>query len=68
MKISVELSREKVKKEIDLEEGSTVLDLLKKLKLKPDTIIVMNNNMPIPDDDILHDNQSLSIITVSSGG
>jgi len=68
VKISVELSREKVKKEIDLEEGSTVLDLLKKLKLKPDTIIVMNNNMPIPDDDILHDNQSLSIITVSSGG
>ena len=68
MKISVELSREKVKKEIDLEEGSTVLDLLKKLKLKPDTIIVMNNNMPIPDDDVLHDNQNLSIITVSSGG
>jgi len=68
VKISVELSREKVKKEIDLEEGSTVLDLLKKLKLKPDTIIVMNNNMPIPDDDVLHDNQNLSIITVSSGG
>jgi sulfur carrier protein ThiS len=68
VKISVELSREKEKKEIDLEEGSTVLDLLKKLKLKPDTIIVMNNNMPIPDDDFLQDNQKLSIITVSSGG
>ena len=68
MKISVELSREKEKKEICLENGSTVMDLLKKLKLKPDTIIVMNNNMPIPVDDVLKDKQNLSIILVSSGG
>ena len=68
MKISVKLSRKNEIKKVNLEEGSTVLDLLKKLKLKPDTIIVMNNNLPIPDDDILEDKQKLTIIMVSSGG
>ena len=68
MKIRVKLSRKKEIKEINLEKGSTVLDLLKHLKLKPDTIIVMNNNLPIPVDDVLEDKQNLSIIQVSSGG
>jgi sulfur carrier protein ThiS len=68
VKISVKLSRKKEIKEVNLEKGSTVLDLLKQLKLKPDTIIVMNNNLPIPVDDVLEDNQNLSIIQVSSGG
>jgi len=68
VKISVKLSRKNEIKKVNLEEGSTVLDLLKKLNLKPDTIIVMNNNLPIPDDDILEDKQKLTIIMVSSGG
>jgi sulfur carrier protein ThiS len=68
VKISVKLSREKEVKEVNLEEGSLVLDLLKKLKLKPDTIIVLKNNLPIPVDDQLKDKQILSIIMVSSGG
>ena len=68
MKIRVKLSREKEIKEISLEDGSTVLDLLTKLDLKPDIIIVMDDNIPIPIDDKLTDNQNLSIIIVSSGG
>ena len=68
MKISVKLSREKDKKEIDLKEGSTVMDLLKKLSLKPDTLIVISNDKPIPVDEILRDKQNLSIVLVSSGG
>jgi sulfur carrier protein ThiS len=68
VKISVKLSREKETKEIDLKDGSTVMDLLKKLNLKPDTLIVLNNDLPIPVDDVLKDKQNLSIILVSSGG
>jgi sulfur carrier protein ThiS len=68
VKISVKISREKEKKEIDLKEGSAVIDLLKKLNLKPDTLIVLNNNIPIPIDEVLEDKQNLSIILVSSGG
>jgi sulfur carrier protein ThiS len=68
VKISVKISREKEIKEIDLKDGSTVIDLLKKLNLKPDTLIVLNNDLPIPIDDVLKDKQNLSIILVSSGG
>jgi sulfur carrier protein ThiS len=68
VKISVKLSREKEKKEIDIKDGSTVMDLLKELNLKPDTLIVLNNDLPIPVDDLLKDKQNLSIILVSSGG
>ena len=53
---------------INLEKGSTVEHLLKKIKIKPDTIIVMSNNKPIPIDDILKNNQELTIIQVASGG
>jgi len=68
VKINVKILRTKLIKKVNLEKGSTVYDLLKKLNLKPDTIIVMNNNMPIPVDDVLEDEQNLSIIQVSSGG
>jgi sulfur carrier protein ThiS len=68
MKIKVTLSRTKQNRNVDLETGSTVNDLLKKLELKPDTLIVMSNNTPIPIDDVLTDNQEILIIQVSSGG
>lgn len=66
--IKVKLPRTDNTKTITVENHSTVADLLKKLNLKPDTVIVMNNNSPIPIDDTLKNNQELTIIQVSSGG
>ena len=68
MKIKVNLSRINKTKEIQLEEGSTIENLLEKLNLKPDTLIIMNKNMPIPVDSVLNHNQEITIIEVSSGG
>ena len=68
MKIKVKLSRINKIKEVNLEKGSTIEDLLKKINLKPDTLIVMNKDKPIPIDDNLNDSQELTIIQVSSGG
>jgi len=68
VKIRVKLARTNKLEEITLENGSTILELLKKMNLKPDTLIVMNNNRPVPIDDTLKDNQELTIIQVSSGG
>ena len=68
MKIKVKLSRNSTIKELNLETKSTVEDLLKKIGLKPDTLIVMNKGAPIPIDNILKDGQELTIIQVSSGG
>jgi sulfur carrier protein ThiS len=66
--IRVKISRNDKIKEIKINKYSTVLTLLSKLNLKPDTVIVMRDDMPIPIDETLTNNQELSIIQVSSGG
>jgi sulfur carrier protein ThiS len=66
--ISVKLSRPDKIKKIQIENNSTILDLLIKLDLKPDTVIVMRDNSPIPIDEKLENDEDLSIIQVSSGG
>ena len=68
MKIKVKISRTNKEKEIQLEKGSTVLDLLNKLMIKPDTVVVMSNKSPVPIDDNLKDKQEITIIQVFSGG
>jgi len=68
VKIKVKLPRNKQLKEITIKEGSTVEDLLKKINIKPDTIIVMDKNQPVPTDDILNEGQELTILQVASGG
>ena len=68
MKIRVKISRIKDEKEIQLEKGSTVMDLLNNLKFKPDNVVVMSGNTPIPIDDKLKDKQEITIIQVFSGG
>jgi sulfur carrier protein ThiS len=66
--ITVKISRTKETKKIDLEKGSTVEQVLKKINLKPDSVLVIRNNKPIPFDEELNYNQELDIIQVSSGG
>ena len=68
MKIKVNILRKKETKQLNLGNGATVDDVLNKLSFKPDTIIVMSNNLPIPIDNVLEDGQELTIIQVSSGG
>jgi sulfur carrier protein ThiS len=66
--IKVKISRTNKEQEIQMKKGSTVLDLLNKLKIKPDTVVVISNKTPIPIDDNLKEKQELSIIQVFSGG
>ena len=68
MKIYFNLSRTNEKKEIELKEGSTVEDLLKEIEIKPDTVIVIYENNPIPVNSTLVNNQFIKLIQVSSGG
>ncbi|MFW6121207.1 MAG: MoaD/ThiS family protein [Petrotogales bacterium] len=68
MKIKVKILSEDSTEEIDLKSGSKVYDLLKKIHLRPDTLIVLKDSTPIPVDDTLDDGQELSIINVASGG
>ena len=68
MEIKAKISRTKEARKINVEKGSTVGYLLKKIKLNPDMLIVMSGNRPIPVDDVLSEGQELTIIEVSSGG
>ena len=68
MIIRINLSRNNETKDIEVQTGSTVNDVLKKINLKPDTVIVMDKDKPIPIDDVVVDGQDLTILQVSSGG
>ena len=68
MKIKIKIARSNETKNLDLGKDSKVQDALKKLNLKPDTVIVMSENKPIPVDDDLVEGQELTIIQVASGG
>jgi len=68
MNIKVKISRTNETKEISLEKGLTVEDLLKKINLKPDTVIIINKSKPIPIDEEVKDGEELTILQVSSGG
>ena len=68
MNITVKISRTNEIKTINLKDGTMVQDVLNKIKMKPDTLIVMNKNKPIPVDSELKGGEELTIIQVSSGG
>lgn len=68
MEITVKLSRTKEIKKINLQKEPIVLDMLKKINLKPDTVVVLSENKPISVDEELKDGQKLTILQVSSGG
>jgi sulfur carrier protein ThiS len=68
MKIKITMIPSNIKKDIDMNTGSTVSDLLEKLNLKPDTVIVLHNSTPVPVDDVINDIKELKIVQVASGG
>ena len=68
VKVKARIPRSNKSNEFILKTGSTVNNLLEKLNMKPDTLIVMRDKSPIPIDEILNDGDDLTIILVSSGG
>ncbi len=54
--------------EFEVDDNSTAYDILKKLELTPDTMIVLRNDQPIPIDEELNENDKIRIIQVISGG
>jgi len=68
VKISVILSRTNQKKTIDIEEHTSIQDVLKKLLIKSDTCLTLLNNKPVPIDTELEKDQIITLIEVTSGG
>ena len=68
MNIKLKFIPQNTSQEIDIKSGSTVTDLLRTIHRKPDSVIVLKNKIPLPVDDVILDDQELSIIQVASGG
>jgi sulfur carrier protein len=68
VKIHIILLPSNTKKTIDVKKNTSVTEILEKLQIKPDTVIVTKNNIPIPIDEKLDEAKELKIIQVASGG
>ena len=68
MKIKVKILPRNIIQEIEVANGTTVSELLQKLQLRPGPFVVLKNNVHIPNDYVLNNNDDLSILQVSSGG
>jgi sulfur carrier protein ThiS len=68
VKVKARITRSNITREIDMNTGSKVFNILEKLHIKPDTTIVIKHKSPIPIDDDLNEGDDLTIILVSSGG
>ena len=68
MKLKINFSGSDKIKEIEINNGLLILDLLKKINLNTNKTIVLRNNTPIPIDEKIIEGEILTIIEVSSGG
>ena len=68
IKVKIFVDRDNSNKSMELENNSSVMDLLKKLDINPVTVIVSRNNELILEDEKLNDNDELRILSVISGG
>jgi sulfur carrier protein ThiS len=73
MKVGLSLPRHftdetKVTDEMELSDRSTILDLLRRLGLHPDEVLVLMDGSPVPDDRVLHDGDRVELLSIASGG
>jgi sulfur carrier protein ThiS len=67
-RIRIVLSRENDEKTPIVYPDDTVLDLLLRMKIHPDGVLVFSGSEPIPLDDTVEGLDELKIINVASGG
>jgi sulfur carrier protein ThiS len=68
VQISVILPRTNHEKIIDIDDNTSIQDVLKKLSIKADTCLTLIDTSPVPLDTILQKDQKVTLIEVTSGG
>lgn len=66
--VKVILYREKVVKELKVEEGTKIVEILTKLGLNPIEVVVALNNVIVPEEERIRSDSILEILPVVSGG
>ena len=56
-----------LEKTMEVEEGKTYSDILAKLRINPETVVVMVEGSPVPIDDVV-DSGRIDILRIVSGG
>ena len=68
MQINVFFDRENKEKIVEVDENSSVKDLLGKMKINPVTVIVSKDNNILTEDEKINDRDKIKLISVISGG
>ena len=68
MQINVFFDRENKEKTIEVDDNSSVKDLLSIMDVNPVTVIVSRENSIILEDDKINDKDKIKLISVISGG
>ncbi|MDP4012275.1 MAG: sulfur carrier protein ThiS [Candidatus Nanoarchaeia archaeon] len=68
MKLDVFIERENKKEKVELPEGSTLKDLLTKLKINPVTVVISKNGEVVAEIAKIKDKDKIELLSVVSGG
>lgn len=68
MKIKIKILQRNVVQNIEVTPGTSISELLKKIHFGPGPFVVLKNNVRIPEDYVLNNDDDLSILQVVSGG
>jgi sulfur carrier protein ThiS len=68
MQINVFFDRENKEKTVEVDENSSVKDLLGKMKINPVIVIVSRDNNILTEDEKINDRDKIKLISVISGG
>ncbi len=68
MKVSVVILPEKTVRQVNIQPGCTVEDVLRMLSFLPDSYVVLRGSRPVPVDDVLDTDVELTAVRVASGG
>ncbi len=68
MKVTVNLIKESRIVEVDLQPGSTIRDLLRKIGYTPQGSVVLRGELPVPEEEKVKENESLTVFLVATGG
>jgi sulfur carrier protein ThiS len=68
MNIKIKILPRNIVQNIEIKPGTTISELLQKIHLRPGPFVVLKNNVRMPLEFVLNNNDDLSILQVVSGG
>ncbi len=68
IRITVKIAGEGEKRELELDDKSAIIDVLKDTGKNPETVVVRKNGKIVPEEEILSDGDEIEVIQIVSGG